>query len=72
MQYNDLYTVELSSGDIEQITSVEGQYSSPAYSPDGKWIAYFGHLQESGPGSFSKLYRMPATGGATSVDQPRF
>ena len=72
VQYNDLYTVELSSGDIEQITSVEGQYSSPAYSPDGKWIAYFGHLQESGPGSFSKLYRMPATGGATSVDQPRF
>jgi len=63
VQHIDLYTVELSNGDIEQITSVEGQYSSPAYSPDGKWIAYFGHLQESGPGSFSKLYCMPATGG---------
>lgn len=37
---SDLYVVPLAGGDATRITSRTGADTSPAYSPDGRWIAY--------------------------------
>lgn len=37
-----IYRVELSSGEVEAMTSIDGYFHSPVVSPDGKYIAYIG------------------------------
>ena len=36
----DLWTCDLDGGNVRRLTSSPGTESSPAFSPDGKWIAF--------------------------------
>ncbi len=38
----NLYLVPAEGGDMRQVPAHEGNKSSPRFSPDGRWIAYFG------------------------------
>jgi dipeptidyl aminopeptidase/acylaminoacyl peptidase len=37
---DDIYTVSIDGGDIEQITKAKGSDTTPRYSPDGKYLSY--------------------------------
>lgn len=37
---SDIYKVNVSTGEIEQVTNIEGPESSPSLSPDGKYLAF--------------------------------
>jgi len=63
VHHNDLYTIDLESNHLEQITTVQGSYAAPSYSADGQRIAYFGDLGEFGSSTLTKLFCIPATGG---------
>lgn len=39
---DDLYLIPASGGDFRKIETPEGAKSQPSFSPDGKWIAYYG------------------------------
>jgi dipeptidyl aminopeptidase/acylaminoacyl peptidase len=41
----DIYTVDVRSGDVRRVSGGRGdrEFVRPAYSPDGRWIAAFGH-----------------------------
>ncbi len=55
-----LYTVPSKYGDTEDLTdNPAADERAPAWSPDGKWIAYIGDV-----GSSSEIYVRPAAGGA--------
>ena len=48
----DLYTMELSSGQVSRLTDTPGYEGSPSWSPDGLWMAYEGYVEtdrETGP-----------------------
>lgn len=55
---NDIWVVNSSGGQAYRLTGMEGKESEPAYSPDGKWIAFTGR-QDGNP----NIYLMPAEGG---------
>ena len=54
----DLWTCDLSGGAVRRITSDTGIESSPAFSPDGKWIAYSARIDGN-----TDVYLVPAEGG---------
>lgn len=58
---NDLWLVGRDGGDAVRLTSGEGGESDPAFSPDGRWIAFTGEY-----GGNVDVFVVPATGG-----QPR-
>jgi tricorn protease len=55
---DDLWTVPATGGIARRLTSGLGAVSYPAYSPDGRWIAFVGC--EEGQ---TEVYLIPATGG---------
>ncbi len=55
---NDLWKVSADGGLALRITAMDGRESNPAYSQDGKWIAFTGR-QDGNP----NIYVMPAEGG---------
>ena len=55
---DDLWTVPAAGGVARRLTSGLGASGSPAFSPDGQWIAYSG--REEG---HAEVYVIPATGG---------
>jgi tricorn protease len=55
---NDIWVVNSSGGQAFRLTGMQGRESEPAYSPDGKWIAFTGR-QDGNP----NVYAMPASGG---------
>src|SRR5690242_19953299 len=58
---DDLWCVSTSGGEARRLTSGLGSAANPAYSRDGKWLAFSG--REEGP---QEVFVMPAEGG-----QPR-
>lgn len=59
-----LYVISADGGDIREIKAPPGEKTLPSYSPDGKWIAYYG---QDGKGNWYKnrgLWIVPADGSA--------
>lgn len=59
---SELYSVDVESGDIEQLTERDGPDQSPAVSPDGETIAYLGYDDQVQTYQVTKLYTMDANG----------
>ncbi len=55
---NDLWLVARDGGDAIRLTSALGAETDPAFSPDGRWIAFSGQY-----GGNTDAYVIPATGG---------
>ncbi len=55
---NDLWQVGREGGAAVRLTSSEGAETDPAFSPDGRWLAFSGQY-----GGNTDVYVMPATGG---------
>lgn len=55
---DDIWIVNSSGGQAYRLTGMDGRESQPAYSPDGKWIAFTGR-QDGNP----NVYVMPSGGG---------
>ncbi|HVH61903.1 MAG TPA: hypothetical protein VM709_16275, partial [Candidatus Sulfotelmatobacter sp.] len=53
-----LYTLDLPNGKPQRLTSGDSTEFQPAWSPDGKWIAYVSWNNEGG-----QLWKIPASGG---------
>ncbi len=61
----DLYRVSTAGGKPERLTSMKGNESEPAWSPDGRYIAF---VAKRGDDKVSQLYVIAANGGeATRV-----
>jgi dipeptidyl aminopeptidase/acylaminoacyl peptidase len=59
----DLFVIPAAGGDFRKIETPLGPKNSPSFSPDGKWIAYYGH---EGRGQWWKntgLWVVPTEGG---------
>jgi len=56
---SDIWAVPLAGGEAIQMTSSPGADASPAWSPDGKWLAFVSTRGGSGP----QIYLLPADGG---------
>lgn len=55
---SDIWIVGRTGGDARRLTSHEGAETNPAFSPDGRWIAFTGSY-----GGNQDVYVIPATGG---------
>jgi tricorn protease len=55
---NDLWLVSRDGGQARRLTSAEGAETDPAFSPDGRWIAFTGQYAGN-----TDVYVVPATGG---------
>jgi len=55
---NDLWTAELNGGDVRRLTTHQGRESDPAFSPDGRWIAFSGQYDGN-----TDVFVVPAEGG---------
>jgi len=58
--HSDLWLIPTAGGDARQLTARGGPDSNPAWSPDGKWIAFLG---KRGDDETPQLYAMPVDGG---------
>ncbi len=66
-----IYAVDVATGAIRQVTQVEGAWSSPTVSPDGRMIAYLGSPSAPDTYSQNELYVMNADGsGARNLSDP--
>lgn len=65
---NDIYTVDVSTGALVQVTKTPSAEFSPHFSPDGAWITYEGwirpHNTKDSPGEDQHLFVVGAGGGA--------
>ena len=64
---SEVYSVDVASGDIRQLTTRKGPDGQPTPSPDGKLIAYTGYDSTSDTWVDSKLYVMNADGSGSRV-----
>lgn len=44
----DLYLLDLTSGEVQQITNSQDYEGAPTWSPDGRWLAYESYLPDTG------------------------
>lgn len=64
---SDVYSVDVATGAIKQLTTRRGPDNSPAVSPDGKLIAYTGNDETTDTWIDSKLYLMNADGSGSRM-----
>jgi len=64
---DDIYTVDIATGQVTQRTDTPGTETTLAWSPDGRWIAYHGTVRplntKDSPPEDTQLYILPAEGG---------
>ena len=60
---SDLWLFPITGGEPKQLTNTPGPCSNPAWSPDGKYIAFMGHQREHRGGTISRLWVVDAAGG---------
>ena len=65
---SEIYRVRLETGEISQLTHRQGPDSSPAVSPNGKYLAYRGFDDNLKGYQISKLYLMALDSGASGAD----
>ena len=63
----DLFIMPSRGGEARKIETEKGEKSLPSFSPDGKWIAYYGGLGEGEGWRNTSLWLVPADGSG----QPR-
>jgi len=61
---SEIYAIDLASRAVTALTDRKGPDTSPAVSPDGRWIAYTGFDDKRFTSHVSSLYLMDKTGGA--------
>ena len=59
-----LYVISADGGEMREIATPIGGVALPAYSPDGRWIAYFGSEGRGDWWKNTRLYIVPADGSA--------
>ena len=58
----EIYSIDLKSLDIKQLTDRKGPDGNPQVSPDGRWIAYTGYDDKSYTNHVASLYLMSSAG----------
>ncbi len=61
---DDLFVVDLHSGQTNKISTPPGPKGLPSFSPDGRWVAYFGHEGKGLEWKNNCLWIVPADGSA--------
>jgi dipeptidyl aminopeptidase/acylaminoacyl peptidase len=64
---SDIYSLDVATGKITQLTTRKGPDGQPAVSPNGKWIAYTGYDYTDDTWVDSKLYVMDIDGASSRV-----
>jgi len=64
---SEIYTVDVASGQVRQLTNRKGPDNNPTVSPTGKYIAYTGFDSTNATWQDSKLYVMNADGSSRRV-----
>jgi dipeptidyl aminopeptidase/acylaminoacyl peptidase len=59
---NDLWVVAAAGGEARRLPTPPGPVETPAWSPDGAWIAYVGSDRPSTAGANDNLWVIPASG----------
>jgi len=59
----DIYTVDVSTGEIRRLTGNPGPDHSPAFSPDGRYLAYRASYEYNYESENYRIHLMPAKGG---------
>jgi dipeptidyl aminopeptidase/acylaminoacyl peptidase len=63
----NIYTVDVESEEIRQVTSNPGPDHSPVFSPDGKWLAYRASYEYNYESEAYKIHVVPSGGGQPTV-----
>lgn len=58
----DIYVIPVTGGEFRKIETPVGPKSNPRFSPDGKWIAYFGREGKRITWKLTRLWVVPADG----------
>ncbi len=64
---SDIYSVELASGNVKQLTRRSGPDANPSVSPDGKLIAYTGYDMTTDTWVDSRMYVMNLDGSGSRI-----
>lgn len=69
LNYRDshLFAIEVSSGEVRQLTTMPGSWSQPVYSPDGKTLAYTGYEKTRKSYRAADLYLMDMATGSSRM-----
>ncbi|MFP4456332.1 MAG: S9 family peptidase [Clostridia bacterium] len=59
----DLYFINLEDKKLKKLTDSDGSFSSPQYSNDGKWLAFYGNKGECGSATNNTLYLINTVNG---------
>lgn len=59
----DLWMIPVSGGEPKRLTNGDGRFHSPAFSPDGRLLAYLGHHNQYGSATLTRLYLLDLVSG---------
>jgi len=58
----DLYTIPAAGGEMKKIPTPVGPKWGPSFSPDGSWLAYYGHKGKGQDWKQTRLWIVPSSG----------